>query len=51
MAIITYMVSEGDTLWDIAQRFNTTVNAILMLNPDIENPDLIYPGQLIKIRI
>ena len=44
-----YTVVPGDTLFFIAQRFGTTVNAILAVNPQITNPDLIFPGQVICI--
>lgn len=40
-----YIVKKGDTLNDIAKAYNTTVEAILKLNPIIKNPNLIYPGQ------
>lgn len=43
-----YVVGEGDTLWNLAKKFNTTIDDILELN-DIENPDLIYPGQKLLI--
>jgi LysM repeat protein len=46
----TYMVQRGDTLRIIANRFGTTVTAILQLNPQITNPNLIFPGQVIRIR-
>ncbi|MEL1134949.1 LysM peptidoglycan-binding domain-containing protein [Desulfitobacterium sp. THU1] len=46
---MTYIVQAGDTLYLIAQRFNTTVNAILALNTQITNPNLIFPGQVINI--
>lgn len=44
----SYIVQPGDTLTDIARRFQTTVDEILQLNP-LEDPDLIYPGQELKI--
>ncbi|HHW56183.1 MAG TPA: LysM peptidoglycan-binding domain-containing protein [Clostridia bacterium] len=44
-----YIVKPGDSLWSIAQNFNTTVDAILKANPDIKDPNLIYPGQRIII--
>jgi LysM repeat protein len=44
-----YTVVSGDTLYSIAQRFNTTVAAIQAVNPQITNPNLIYPGQVINI--
>jgi LysM repeat protein len=45
----TYAVQPGDTLTRIAQRFGTTVQAILAANPQITNPNLIYVGQVIRI--
>jgi tyrosinase len=45
----TYIVQRGDTLRIIANRFGTTVTAILQLNPQITNPNLIFPGQVIRI--
>lgn len=45
---VIYMVQKGDSLWKIAKRYRTTVNDILAVN-DIENPDLIYPGQKLLI--
>ncbi|NLK37890.1 MAG: LysM peptidoglycan-binding domain-containing protein, partial [Epulopiscium sp.] len=43
-----YVVQEGDSLWSIAKKYNTTVDEILAVN-DIENPELIYPGQKLLI--
>lgn len=39
-----YVVRRGDTLTQIALRFNTTVNILVKLN-NIPNPNLIYIGQ------
>lgn len=44
-----YLVQPGDWLSAIASRYNTTVPAILAVNPQITDPDLIYPGQMIVI--
>ena len=44
----TYIVQSGDTLTSIAIRFDTTVQAIVDLN-DLENPNLIYVGEILKI--
>lgn len=41
----TYTVQRGDTLWQIAARHGTSVQAILQANPQIINPDLIRVGQ------
>lgn len=45
----TYVVQRGDTLRIIANRFGTTVDALLALNPKITNPNRIYVGQVINI--
>lgn len=47
---ITYTVKPGDTLSEIALKYNTTVNNIVSLNPSITNPNLIYPGEVFTIR-
>lgn len=46
----TYVVKEGDTLSGIALSFGTTVSELVQLN-DIANPNLIYPGEVLKIPI
>jgi nucleoid-associated protein YgaU len=48
-SITIYFVQKGDTLWEIAKRYNTTVREILEAN-DIENPDEIMPGDRIIIQ-
>src|SRR5215213_4596507 len=44
-----YYVVKGDTLRTIAAKFNTTVDAILRINPQITNQNLIYVGQAVTI--
>jgi peptidoglycan endopeptidase LytF len=45
----TYYVVKGDTLRIIAARFGTTVDALLKVNPNITNPNVIYVGQIVNI--
>lgn len=46
--VINYVVKKGDTLSGIAKEYNTTYQK-LALDNNISNPNLIYPGQIIKI--
>lgn len=43
-----YIVQKGDTLWNIAKRYNVTVDSIVKAN-NIANPDSIMPGQQLVI--
>lgn len=45
----TYTVVKGDTLWKIAVKNQVGLSELIALNPTLENPDLIYPGQKIII--
>lgn len=47
-AYITYMVKSGDTLSGIAQRYGTTVAALVAMN-GIKNANLIYVGQVLNM--
>lgn len=49
--MVNYVVQPGDTLTKIAQRFRTTVSAIVAANPRIKNPDVIFEGEVIVIPI
>lgn len=47
-SIVVYIVKKGDTLWNIAKEFGSTVDGIARVN-GIENRDLIMPGQKLYI--
>lgn len=47
---IIYIVREGDTLWDIAQRYNVTVEEIRSWN-SLNGGDRIYPSNRLKLRV
>jgi plastocyanin/phage tail protein X len=44
-----YLVQRGDTLFRIAFRFGTNVQALLAANPGIRNPNRIFAGQQLII--
>lgn len=46
-----YIARKGDTLSTIAKRFNCTLSAVLAVNPNIKNPDLILIGQFVRIPV
>ena len=44
-----YIVQKGDTLWGIAKRYGVALSALIAANPQIKNPNLIYPGDRVQI--
>lgn len=47
-SIVIYIVKKGDTLWNIAKEFGSTVDSIARAN-GIEDRNKIYPGQKLYI--
>jgi hypothetical protein len=48
----TYVVQRGDTLWDIASMFLRDPwlwPEIWQINPEVENPHLIFPGDILSL--
>lgn len=43
------VVEAGDTLFSIAEQFKTTVADLRAANPQIKNPNLIQPGQVLNL--
>lgn len=46
----TYVVQKGDYLTKIAKICGVTYESLIKANPEIKNPSLIYPGQIIRIK-
>lgn len=53
LEIVEYTVVRGDTLWGIARRFtrNPFRYREIASDNDLRNPDLIFPGQALTLRI
>jgi nucleoid-associated protein YgaU len=45
----TYVVQRGDTLSSIARRFRVSLSDLEDANPQIDDPNRIFPGQVINI--
>ncbi|MDR1687720.1 MAG: DUF3794 domain-containing protein [Clostridiales bacterium] len=43
-SMIIYVVQQGDTLWKIAKKYNTTIDELSSIN-EIDSPSKIYAGQ------
>ena len=48
-AASSYTVVPGDTMWKIALKTQTGVSEIIKANAQLKNPNLIYPGQSLRI--
>ena len=44
-----YNIKPGDNLTKIAKAYGTTIDALMKLNPQIKNPNLIYAGHKMKV--
>ena len=45
----SYIVRSGDSMRRIAAHFGVTLGALVAANPQIDDPDLIRPGQLLHL--
>mgnify|MGYP001036907595 CR=1 FL=1 len=46
---ILYTVRAGDTMFNIANRFGIPLDCLIRFNPQIPNPNLIFPGQVLCV--
>ncbi|HHX27808.1 MAG TPA: SafA/ExsA family spore coat assembly protein [Firmicutes bacterium] len=46
---IEYVVQPGDTMFLIAKRYGVSLDALIKANPQIRNPEMIFPGEVIHI--
>ena len=48
-ANLSHTVVKGDTMWKIASKYHIGTSEVIRANPQISNPNLIYPGQVLTI--
>lgn len=46
---LSHTVKQGDTMWKLAVKYQIGTQEIITANPQITNPNLIYPGQVLTI--
>ena len=46
---LSHTVVPGDTMWKLAVKYQVGTSEIIASNPQVSNPDLIYPGQILTI--
>ena len=46
---LTHTVVRGDTMWKLAVQYQVGTSEIIAANPQVANPDLIYPGDVLNI--
>lgn len=46
---LTHTVARGDTMWKLAVQYQVGTSEIIQANPQVGDPNLIYPGQVLNI--
>ena len=46
---LTHTVVRGDTMWKLAVQYQVGTGEIIAANPQVKDPNLIYPGQVLNI--
>jgi len=46
---LSHTVVKGDTMWKVASKYQVGTSEVIRANPQISNPNLIYPGQILTI--
>ena len=46
---LRHKVAAGETLWGIAASYGADLDALIRRNPQIKDPDLIHPGEEVRI--
>jgi len=46
---VYHTVARGENLWALSSRYGVKLEELTALNPQIKNPNLIYPGEAVKV--
>lgn len=46
---MVHIVKKGDNLWTLARTYGVSLTDLIRANPQIKNPNLIYPGNEVRI--
>ena len=46
---LSHTVEKGDTMWKVAAKYEVGTSEVIEANPQISNPNLIYPGQILTL--
>lgn len=47
---VWHTVVKGESLWKIARDYGVELGTVVALNPDIKNPNLILPGERVRVK-
>lgn len=47
---VWHTVVRGENLWRIAQHYGVELTEVIARNPQLRNPNLIYPGERVRLR-
>lgn len=45
----TYNVTSNDTMWNISQKFGVPLYTLIQWNPQVANPNIIWPGMALNV--
>ena len=48
-AMVRHRVVKGDTMWKLSRAYGVSLQSVIDANPQVENPDLIYPDEILNI--
>ncbi|MFC5449621.1 CAP domain-containing protein [Paenibacillus aestuarii] len=48
-ATATYTVKSQDTMWTISQKQGISLSTLIKLNPQVANPNIIWPGMVLNV--